>query len=118
MMRLAPLPAPVCGHEAIPGTIACPTCDAPEDWREHAVCRQTDPEVFFPSSNDPRPATQVALKTCASCPVKPYCLEEGWQDHYGIWGGWTAEARRKERRRKVKASRTEIRALSLNTRTE
>jgi hypothetical protein len=82
------------------------------------VCREIDPEAFFPKPHDPQRNTQIALAACATCPVRPYCLEEGWDQHYGIWGGWTTEARRVGRRRYRNATRTDIRALSITTRTE
>lgn len=116
MMRLAPLPAPPCGHPAIPGTIACATCEAPEDWREHAVCRQVDPEMFFPKPGSGASEVKAVIQICGRCPVRPYCLEEGWTEHYGIWGGWTVLARRKERRKN--RSTVEIRALSVRGREE
>lgn len=70
------------------------------DWRVEAGCRDADPELFFPTSEDlrrPRVAEQVnAAKTvCAACPVWAECLS--WavttgQTH-GIWGLTTTERR-------------------------
>ena len=114
-MKLAPIPGPSCGHYPIPGSIACPTCPAPENWRDLALCRQVDPEAFFPTQYDPGPLT-TALETCADCPVQPYCLEVGWNEHYGIWGGWTYEARAKYRKQHGKQTRPLIRALGAQTR--
>ena len=28
-----------------------------------------------------------------SCPVRGFCLEEGWNDKWGIWGSFTAAER-------------------------
>lgn len=72
------------------------------DWREGAGCRDADPELFFPTSEDvrrPRVAEQVnAAKTvCAACPVWAECLS--WAvttvQPFGIWGGLTTTERRR-----------------------
>lgn len=114
-MKLAPINGPTCGHYPIPGSIACPTCAAPEDWRDLALCRELDPEAFYPATYDPGPLTTV-LATCEACPVQPYCLEEGWMDQHGIWGGWTAEARRQYRKSNRNLTRPLLRALGAQTR--
>ena len=115
MMRLAPVTGPSCGHYPIPDSIACPTCPSPEDWRDEAACTTTDPEAFFPTQYDPGPLTQV-LAICGSCPVQPYCLEAGWREQHGIWGGWTAEARYAYRKKNGKTPSPVIRALGAQTR--
>lgn len=71
-------------------------------WSDEAACRDADPELFFPTSEDMARravARQVAeaKAICAACPVWSACL--GWavqngQDH-GIWGGLTARERRR-----------------------
>lgn len=114
MMRLAYRKGPSCGHFPIPGSIACPTCPAPEDWREEAACASSDPEAFYP---DPRVAIPVGvLDICARCPVQPYCLEDGWQEQHGIWGGWTEQARAAYRKEHRNLPRPVIRALGAQTR--
>lgn len=115
MMKLAPPITPPCDHEPIPNKIACAVCPPPLDWREHAACISTDPEAFYPNQYDPGPLTQV-LSICASCPVQPYCLEAGWTDQHGIWGGWTYEARRRYRKSNRNITRAMIRALGTTTR--
>lgn len=66
-------------------------------WREYAVCRQVDPDLFFPIPNSTTGARQAeeAKKVCGTCPVKRQCLSwalEAKQD-IGVWGGLTEEER-------------------------
>ena len=73
-----------------------------EHWTDRAACRDADPDLFFPVTEDRTRraiAAQVArAKTvCARCPVWSQCLSyavETRQDH-GIWGGLTASERRR-----------------------
>jgi WhiB family redox-sensing transcriptional regulator len=73
-----------------------------EHWTHRAACRDADPDLFFPITEDRTRraiAAQVArAKTvCAGCPVWSTCLSyavETRQDH-GIWGGLTATERRR-----------------------
>lgn len=56
-------------------------------WQDRAVCRDQDPDQFFPENGL---MTAVAEAACGRCPVKRQCLEYAagstdWQ--YGIWGG-------------------------------
>jgi WhiB family redox-sensing transcriptional regulator len=64
------------------------------DWREEAVCRQVDHDIFFPEKGG---STREAKKVCLSCPVKDQCL--GWaldhEERFGIWGGLSERERRK-----------------------
>jgi 6-phosphogluconate dehydrogenase-like protein/transcription factor WhiB len=68
------------------------------DWRDHAVCRDADPELFFPDGAPGSRPRQVdrAKEVCAGCPARADCLswalERGFD--YGIWGGTTADERR------------------------
>jgi WhiB family redox-sensing transcriptional regulator len=58
-----------------------------EEWREDALCRQVDPELWFPETGGDCGTT--AKRLCASCPVQTECLEYGvttFQRH-GVWGG-------------------------------
>jgi hypothetical protein len=79
---------------------------APLDWRTFAVCRDLDPEIFFPVGDpgdpfDPRNAP--ALAACARCPVRAECLTDALaRVEFGVMGGMTAEQRdtlRRYRRR-------------------
>lgn len=69
-----------------------------DDWRESALCAQTDPEAFFP----PKGGTmRDAKRVCAACDVTAQCLAYALatgQDE-GIWGGTTRDERRAMRRK-------------------
>lgn len=66
---------------------------AEPQWRELALCVETDPEVFFPEKGG---STQPARRTCALCDVWSECL--AWSlatgQTHGIWGGVAEKERR------------------------
>lgn len=73
------------------------------DFRVAGVCAETDPEIFFPEKGEGGKVRQ-ARRLCASCDVREACREYAIQrgEPYGIWGGTTADERRRiraERRR-------------------
>lgn len=73
----------------------------PDDWQRMAYCKDTDPNIFFPSGAH---GVEIARKICADCVVKIPCLEyaiENRIDH-GVWGG-TSE---RERRRIIRSRAT------------
>ena len=43
-------------------------------------------------------AIKTAVKICLSCPIRGFCLEEGWSDKWGIWGSFTAAERERLRK--------------------
>lgn len=58
-------------------------------WHDEAVCRQIDPEIFYPE-NTRSAETTIAKRICGSCPVQWHCLQ--WALHHerhGVWGGMT-----------------------------
>jgi WhiB family redox-sensing transcriptional regulator len=71
-----------------------------EAWTEYAVCRQTDPDAFFP---DPGGSVVQAVAVCGGCPVRLQCLDtamraeagKGRHVRIGIWGGLVPNARAK-----------------------
>ncbi|WP_331731483.1 WhiB family transcriptional regulator [Kitasatospora sp. NBC_01300] len=72
-------------------------------WRDRAVCREEDPELFFPFGNTGPAILQAeqAKSVCRRCPVMETCLQwalETGQDD-GVWGGMSAEERRAMKRR-------------------
>lgn len=74
------------------------------DWRESAVCRQVDAEIFFPTAgkNGLRYAVEVATakRVCRDCPVRFQCLEWALEHlEYGIAGGLTEDERAELRRK-------------------
>ena len=73
------------------------------DWRHHAVCRDEDPELFFPIGTSGPALLQVeqAKAVCRRCSVTDECLQwalESGQDA-GVWGGMSEEERRAVKRR-------------------
>ena len=68
------------------------------DWRHRALCRDEDPELFFPIGTTGPAATQVdaAKQVCRRCAVATDCLEwaiETGQDN-GVWGATSEDERR------------------------
>ncbi|MEJ8652325.1 WhiB family transcriptional regulator [Streptomyces sp. MS1.AVA.3] len=83
------------------------------DWRHDAVCREVDPEIFFPVGNTGPALLQIeeAKAVCRRCPVMGQCLQwalESRQDA-GVWGGMSEDERRAMRRR---AARNRARSAS------
>lgn len=81
-----------CHHRPIQGTQICGTCEKPDDWQQHARCLDHDPEIWFPNEDDKYTIT-TAIKICVTCPVRGFCLEEGWDQKYGIWGSFNTTDR-------------------------
>ena len=79
-------------HPQIPGW------DLPDpdemDWRDKAVCAQTDPEAFFPVKGG---STREAKRVCRGCEVRAECLEYALESdqRFGIWGGLSERERRR-----------------------
>lgn len=81
------------------------------DWRERAICREEDPELFFPLGEEHTtgrgPTEPVALQlaeakaVCRRCPVVAECLAwalDAGQD-FGVWGAMDSDERRALKRR-------------------
>jgi WhiB family transcriptional regulator, redox-sensing transcriptional regulator len=73
------------------------------DWRHHAICRDEDPELFFPIGTSGPALLQVeqAKAVCRRCTVTEECLSwalESGQDA-GVWGGMSEDERRALKRR-------------------
>lgn len=73
------------------------------DWRHHAVCREEDPELFFPIGNTGPALLQIeeAKAVCRRCPVMERCLEWALETNQndGVWGGLSENQRRALKRR-------------------
>jgi WhiB family redox-sensing transcriptional regulator len=79
----------------------------PMDWRHRAICRDEDPELFFPVGNSGPALLQIAeaKAVCERCPVMNECLNwalETGQDA-GVWGGLSEDERRSLKRRRARA---------------
>jgi WhiB family redox-sensing transcriptional regulator len=79
--------------------------DSDEAWKQNSACRGLDPALWFPVDNTTtsRENTTRALAICSECTVREECLEFGWKELFGTWGGMTQRerllARREEFRR-------------------
>jgi WhiB family redox-sensing transcriptional regulator len=59
----------------------------------HGRCRETDPELWFPTKGD---NSLQARLICQACPVRVECLEWALRhNELGVWGGVTEIARRR-----------------------
>jgi WhiB family redox-sensing transcriptional regulator len=71
-------------------------------WRNRAMCRDTDPELFFPVGTTGQALLQIAKakSVCDECLVKGECLDFAMETNQdtGIWGGFSEEERRQMRR--------------------
>lgn len=59
------------------------------NWRDGALCSQTDPEMYFVPS---RASTAPAKKQCGSCDVRIDCLDDALTsnlDQEGVVAGFT-----------------------------
>jgi WhiB family redox-sensing transcriptional regulator len=74
-------------------------------WRSEALCRDTDPELFFPIGTTGGALLQIeqAQSVCHQCPVQADCLDFALTTNQdsGIWGGTSEEERRILRREYV-----------------
>jgi WhiB family redox-sensing transcriptional regulator len=69
------------------------------DWRHHAACRGTDPELFFPTGHNGAlvaAQTDFAKAICHQCTVAAPCLvwALGTGQAWGVWGGLSPQERR------------------------
>ncbi len=77
--------------------------NADYSWRTRAICRDTDPDLFFPVGTTGQALVQIAMakQVCRECPVSKDCLDYALETNQdaGIWGGLDEEERRDIRRR-------------------
>jgi WhiB family redox-sensing transcriptional regulator len=90
------------------------------DWTARAACVNEDPDLFFPISEHSQSGlAQVheALGVCAVCEVVTQCLDLALSigTPWGVWGGQTAMARERIKRRSADAKRRRRLARILNT---
>ena len=80
-----------------------------DEWRRHAACRDTDPDLFFPVGTTGPAIEQIenAKAVCNECEAKTDCLEYALATNQdsGIWGGTSEEERRQIRKQKAAAQR-------------
>lgn len=98
--------------------VYAPSADLPvnTNWRIAAVCRDEDPDLFFPIGTTGPAIAQAeeAKALCRTCPVMEACLDwalESGQDH-GVWGGTDEEDRRRIQRRATRRRLKEQKAAA------
>ena len=82
---------------AIEPALAAPITEE-RPWAAFAVCRDHDPDLFFPVTPE---GERDAVRICAGCPVQEDCLEFSIEAkiRFGVWGGMTEKERRSLNRR-------------------
>lgn len=80
-----------------------PESNNPDDFRTRAICKDEDPELFFPVGNTGPALAQIAeaKRVCLRCPVTSECLAwalEKGQDA-GVWGAMSEDERRQLKRK-------------------
>ncbi len=65
---------------------------ADQQWREAALCREVDPELWFPEVGE---SPHEAKRICSICPVRAACLADALhrREPHGVWGGLTTNER-------------------------
>ncbi|OKI47269.1 WhiB family transcriptional regulator [Micromonospora sp. CB01531] len=76
------------------------------EWHERALCRQTDPDLFFPEKGSGLSSLRQARRICARCEVRTECREDAIarDERFGVWGGTSEAERRGMRRARREAS--------------
>lgn len=81
-------------------------------WRVRALCRELDPELFFPGKGI---SPTAAIGVCRRCPVQWECLHDALalpaSADVGVWGGTTRSMRRTLRRILASGERVGVDAL-------
>jgi WhiB family redox-sensing transcriptional regulator len=81
-------------------------------WRDQALCRDTDPDLFFPVGTTGMAllAIDQAKDVCGACEVRIECLDFALATNQdsGIWGGLSEEERRVIRRERAARARRAV----------
>lgn len=79
-------------------------------WRDVALCRDTDPELFFPVGTTGMALVQIdkAKQVCGECTARVECLDFALATNQdsGVWGGLSEEERRVIRRQRAARARS------------
>ncbi len=75
------------------------------DWRDRALCKDEDPETWFPVGTTGAALAQLeeAKAVCRRCAVTCDCLEWATESNsdVGVWGGLSEDERRALKRQQV-----------------
>ncbi len=73
------------------------------EWRELSACRDSDPNLFFPTGSTGPALEQIekAISICSQCAAKEGCLQYALESNQeaGVWGGYAEDDRRRLRKR-------------------
>ncbi|HSX47902.1 MAG TPA: WhiB family transcriptional regulator [Candidatus Nanoarchaeia archaeon] len=74
-------------------------------WQDQGNCLGVDPDLFFPERGA---STKEAKGVCRGCVVREDCLEYALAngEKFGIWGGMSERERRRIRRSRALARRS------------
>jgi WhiB family redox-sensing transcriptional regulator len=63
----------------------------------NAVCRDVDPELFFPvgTTMPAKLQTEDAKNVCRACPLVEECLQDHIYEQFGVFGATSPDERRK-----------------------
>jgi WhiB family redox-sensing transcriptional regulator len=86
------------------GRALLPLLNPGPDW-EKALCRQVDPDLWFPEKGG---STRDPKAICADCPIRPECLEYALEkdERFGVWGGMSERERRRIKRERAQREAT------------
>lgn len=59
---------------------------------DEAICRDTDPDVFFPDRGA-NGSWRTLRDVCRACPARRECLQRGLGERSGVYGGLSQKAR-------------------------
>ncbi|MFE6270460.1 WhiB family transcriptional regulator [Streptomyces goshikiensis] len=96
-------------RESIVRTSYAPSTDRPvnTNWRARSVCKDEDPDLFFPIGNTGPALLQIeeAKAVCRRCPVMETCLRWALEsgEESGVWGGLSEDERRAMKRRAARS---------------
>ena len=78
--------------DALEPSMAVPITEE-RPWAAFAVCRDRDPDAFFPLTPE---GERDAMRVCQGCPVQMDCLEFALEAkvRFGVWGGMTEKQRK------------------------
>lgn len=67
-------------------------------WQDWGLCKDTDPDLWYPPRGDQETTAAVAKRICGECPVATECLQYALtiplEDDWGIWSGTTRDERK------------------------
>jgi WhiB family transcriptional regulator, redox-sensing transcriptional regulator len=88
-----------CRTEHLTVVAASTTPRPDDDWREYALCRGVEPDIFFPTRGED---SEAAKAVCRNCPVRLECLDYALsaRELFGVWGGLSERERREVRRKR------------------